>query len=84
MTTNTAKKTATATPADAPAVEDQAADAVSVLGPPLRPGQTAELVTFAHHLRIDGREVKPGETAHVAPEYARQLRNSGYIARIRA
>jgi hypothetical protein len=42
------------------------------------------LVTFAHHLRIDGREVKPGETAHVAPEYARQLRNSGYIARIRA
>ncbi|MFF4276124.1 hypothetical protein [Streptomyces sp. NPDC001536] len=83
MTTNTPKKTVTAATADTSAVEDQTAGAVTVLGPPLRPGQTAELVAFAHHLRIDGTEIKPGETAHVAPEYARQLRNSGYLARTR-
>ncbi|MET8276569.1 hypothetical protein [Streptomyces sp. NPDC005096] len=46
------------------------------------PGQTPEKVTFAHHLRMEGKEVKPGDTAHVSPEYARRLRSSGYEASI--
>ncbi|MFG3132875.1 hypothetical protein ACGFZU_34905 [Streptomyces tendae] len=78
MTTNTKKPT---TPA--PAAEDTVV-AITVIGPPLRSGQTPEKVRFAHHLRVDGKEVKPGEEAHVSPEYARQLRGSGYIARTRS
>ncbi|MGW0757174.1 hypothetical protein ACWD1Y_11900 [Streptomyces sp. NPDC002814] len=56
----------------------------TVVGPPLRPGQTPEEVTFAHHLRIDGRDYRPRESALVSPDYARQLRGNGYIARGRA
>ncbi|WP_370419011.1 hypothetical protein AB8O64_11190 [Streptomyces sp. QH1-20] len=55
-----------------------------VVGRPLREGQTAERVTFAHHLRIDHRDFRPGDTARLSPDYARQLRNSGYLARERA
>ncbi|MET9528116.1 hypothetical protein [Streptomyces coeruleorubidus] len=56
----------------------------TVVGPPLRHGQTPEQVSFAHHLRIDGRDYRPGESALVSPDYARQLRSNGYIARGRA
>jgi hypothetical protein len=80
MTTNTTKKTATAT-ATEPATEDQA---VTLIGPPLRAGQSPEKVRFAHHLRVGGVEVKPGDDAYVSPDYARQLRSSGYIARTRS
>ncbi|MEU3499243.1 hypothetical protein ABZ726_00195 [Streptomyces hundungensis] len=59
------------------------AEPIKVLGLPLREGQVAERVTFAHHLRIGATEVKPGDSAHVSPDYARQLRRSGYIARAR-
>ncbi|MEU5425552.1 hypothetical protein AB0H73_08075 [Streptomyces olivoreticuli] len=59
------------------------APAPQVVGPPLRQGQTAERVTLAHHLRIGGRDHRPGDTVHVSPDYARQLRRSGYIARER-
>jgi hypothetical protein len=55
-----------------------------VLGPPLRPGQEPERVTFAHHLRIEGRDYRPGDRALLSPEYARQLRSSGYLARGRS
>ncbi|MER7759468.1 hypothetical protein [Streptomyces sp. NPDC097619] len=55
-----------------------------VIGPPLRDGQTPEKVAFAHHLRIGGRDYMPGDSALVSPEYARQLRGSGYLARGRA
>ncbi|MFB8026020.1 MULTISPECIES: hypothetical protein [unclassified Streptomyces] len=89
--TNTRKTTA---PADATqgqageASETTAADTAPVnepvLGPPLRAGQTAEKVTFAHHLRIAGRDFQPGDTATLSPDYARQLRSNGYIARGRA
>ncbi|MFJ8301366.1 hypothetical protein ACIQ9R_36445 [Streptomyces sp. NPDC094447] len=76
MTTNI-KKTAAADTAEQP-TED-----ITLVGPPLRHGQTAEKVTFAHHLRVGGKEVRPGDTAHVSPDYARQLRSSGYLARTR-
>ncbi|MGA5135230.1 hypothetical protein ACPCTO_36185 [Streptomyces olivoreticuli] len=59
------------------------APAPQVVGPPLRQGQTAERVALAHHLRICGRDYRPGDTVHVSPDYARQLRRSGYIARER-
>ncbi|MFE1270636.1 hypothetical protein [Streptomyces sp. NPDC058758] len=77
MTTNIKKTTAAANASEEPA------DDVVLVGPPLRPGQTAEKVTFAHHLRVGGKEVRPGDTAHVSPDYARQLRGSGYLARTR-
>lgn len=53
----------------------------TVIGPPLRPRQTPEKITFAHHLHISGRDFQPGDTALVSPDYARQLRGNGYIAR---
>ncbi|MER5482646.1 hypothetical protein ABT024_05430 [Streptomyces sp. NPDC002812] len=74
-------------PADLPAAVDSAPTDTApetVTGPPLRPGQEAEHVTFAHHLRIGGIEFRPGDTAYVSPDYSRQLRRSGYIARARA
>ncbi|MYX26751.1 hypothetical protein GTY75_08720 [Streptomyces sp. SID8381] len=80
MTTNTKKTTTTAT-APEPAAEGQAA--ASIIGPPLRAGQTPEKVRFAHHLRVGGKEVRPGDEAFVSPDYARQLRSSGYLARTR-
>ncbi|MER7497003.1 hypothetical protein ABT033_30960 [Streptomyces pharetrae] len=82
MTTNTKKTTTTpASPTEPAATADQAA---TVIGPPLRIGQTPEKVRFAHHLRVGGVEVKPGDEAYVSPDYARQLRGSGYIARTRS
>ncbi|MEU5181149.1 hypothetical protein AB0G49_13965 [Streptomyces longwoodensis] len=84
--TNTRKTTATDTDTEpaaeaaktAPAAE---AKATTVVGPPLRPGQKAEEVTLAHHLRIGNVEHRPGQTALVSPDYARQLRRNGYVAR---
>ncbi|WP_330335715.1 hypothetical protein OHS33_38705 (plasmid) [Streptomyces sp. NBC_00536] len=55
----------------------------TVIGPPLREGQAPEKVRFAHHLWIAGRDYLPGETALISPDYARQLRGNGYIARER-
>lgn len=81
MTTNTTKKTTAAAATEPAVTEDQA---VTVIGPPLRAGQTPEKVRFAHHLRVGGVEVKPGDDAYVSPDYARQLRGSGYIARTRS
>ncbi|MGW0562950.1 hypothetical protein ACWDZ4_20580 [Streptomyces sp. NPDC003016] len=75
--TNTRK---TSTPATEPDTATAEAP-VTVIGLPLRTGQEPEKVTFAHHLRIDGRDLRPGDSAHVSPDYARQLRNSGYLAR---
>lgn len=91
----TTRKTPTATPAAAaPASEadtkpaPEATDAApvaeetaTVVGPPLRPGQEPEKVTLAHHLRIGKDEYRPGQSALVSPDYARQLRRNGYAAR---
>ncbi|MFC8537978.1 hypothetical protein ACFUJY_29260 [Streptomyces sp. NPDC057249] len=60
------------------------AETKTVIGPPLQHGETPEEITFAHHLRIGGRDFRPGQKAHVSPDYARQLRGNGYIARGRA
>ncbi|WP_167162993.1 hypothetical protein [Streptomyces sp. MBT27] len=79
MTTPTTKKPATTTSAATP----ETPTPVDLIGPALRPGQTPEQVTFAHHLRVGGREVRPGDSALVSPDYARQLRTSGYLARTR-
>lgn len=79
--TNT-RKTAPTTEPDTTAAP--ASDTQTVVGPPLRPGQEPEKITFAHHLRIGGRDYQPGQSAHVSPDYARQLRSNGYIARGRA
>ncbi|RSS97254.1 hypothetical protein EF903_01665 [Streptomyces sp. WAC05292] len=75
--TNTRK---TSTPTTEAEIEATTA-AEPVLGPPLRDGQAPEKVTFAHHLRIGGRDCLPGETALLSPDYARQLRGNGYLAR---
>ncbi|MGW7090103.1 hypothetical protein ACWGH2_42340 [Streptomyces sp. NPDC054871] len=83
MTNTTAKKTTPAAPA--PEAESTAPDDTreAVLGPELRGGQKPQTVTFAHHLRIQGSDFKPGDTALVSPDYARQLRANGYVARER-
>ncbi|MEW1677832.1 hypothetical protein AB0O47_32040 [Streptomyces noursei] len=79
MTTN-AKK-----PITEPSAEQPKSEAIPHLGPPLRPGQTPERVVFAHHLRVaGGTVVQPGDTAYLSPDYARQLRGSGYLARTRS
>jgi hypothetical protein len=81
-TTPTETAAAPETTAAAKTVLAKAAEeTVTVVGPPLRPGQTPEKVTLAHHLRIGGKEYQPGQTAHVSPDYARQLRRNGYVAR---
>ncbi|MBV1940764.1 hypothetical protein KUF83_29975 [Streptomyces sp. BV286] len=85
--TSTRKTTTFASTADTAAETDSETtpeDTPALAGPPLRHGQSPETVTFAHHLRIDGRDYKPGETAQVSPDYARQLRGNGYVARGRA
>ncbi|MFD7763562.1 hypothetical protein [Streptomyces microflavus] len=79
MTNTTAKKPAAETTTETTDTTPEA-----VLGPPLRPGQQPQKVTFAHHLRIQGRDFAPGESASVSPDYARQLRSSGYLARERS
>ncbi|MBG7704920.1 hypothetical protein HCJ76_44365 [Streptomyces sp. MC1] len=84
--TNTRKTpaaTAAAEPETTAATEpaETAEKQLTVVGPPLRPGQKPEQVTLAHHLRIGNEEYRPGQTAIVSPEYARQLRRNGYIAR---
>ncbi|MFD0353014.1 hypothetical protein ACFVHW_04580 [Streptomyces sp. NPDC127110] len=74
----------TSTPTTDPTPEQEPAAAPEpVLGPPLREGQEPEKVTFAHHLHISGRDCLPGDTAFLSPDYARQLRGSGYLARTR-
>ncbi|MFD3815113.1 hypothetical protein ACFWRZ_08605 [Streptomyces rubiginosohelvolus] len=77
--TNTTKKT---TPAE-PTPGTTAPAAETVLGPALRPGQKPQKVTFAHHLRIQGHDFAPGDVATMSPDYARQLRANGYLARER-
>jgi hypothetical protein len=88
--TNTRKTPAAATPAaevdtkpvpEATETPEAAEETVTVVGPPLRPGQQAEKITLAHHLRIGMDEYRPGQSALVSPDYARQLRRNGYIAR---
>ncbi|MFI9052526.1 hypothetical protein [Streptomyces sp. NPDC053427] len=82
MTNTTTRKTAAAAE---PEAETTATDNTTeaVLGPELRAGQKPQRVTFAHHLRIQGRDFKPGDTASLSPDYARQLRANGYLARER-
>ncbi|MEU1221241.1 hypothetical protein [Streptomyces microflavus] len=83
--TNTRKTPATTTATEPEAAATApAADAPTVVGPQLRPGQQPEKVTFAHHLRIAGHDFRPGENALLSPDYARQLRGNGYLARGRA
>ncbi|WP_433860148.1 hypothetical protein [Streptomyces kronopolitis] len=83
MTNTTARKTAATAPE--PEAPTTIADAATetVLGPALRAGQKPQKVTFAHHLRIQGQDFKPGDTANLSPDYARQLRANGYVARER-
>ncbi|PRH78862.1 hypothetical protein C6N75_12715 [Streptomyces solincola] len=81
--TNTRKSTTATTELDTTA-ETAIEETKTVVGPALRHGQTPEEVTFAHHLRIAGRDYQPGQKAFVSPDYARQLRGNGYIARGRA
>ncbi|MFF9192667.1 hypothetical protein [Streptomyces rochei] len=83
MTTNTKKSTAAAATEEPAATGLTKTATITVIGPPLRAGQDPEKVRFAHHLRVGGKEVRPGEEAYVSPDYARQLRGSGYIARTR-
>ncbi|MEU0857412.1 hypothetical protein ABZ352_18510 [Streptomyces griseofuscus] len=71
-------------PATVPPAAPATPSAVAVVGPPLRPGQEPEKVAFAHHLRIAGRDYRPGDTALLSPDYARQLRGNGYLARGRS
>lgn len=82
--TNTRKTTAPTTEPETTAETAPAEETKPVVGPALRHGQTAEEITFAHHLRIAGRDYQPGQKAFVSPDYARQLRGNGYIARGRA
>ncbi|AWI32693.1 hypothetical protein [Streptomyces tirandamycinicus] len=83
--TNTRKTTTTAEPETAPTPQAEPTTTTeAVLGPPLRAGQTPEKVTFAHHLRIGRNDFRPGDTAVVSPDYARQLRGNGYLARGRS
>ncbi|WP_155553604.1 hypothetical protein [Streptomyces sp. E1N211] len=84
--TNTRKTTTPVAAAEAdakPAEPETAAKPEPVVvGPPMRPGQTPEKVTLAHHLRIGRADFRPGDTALVSPDYARQLRRNGYVSRV--
>ncbi|WP_404949144.1 hypothetical protein HFP70_35770 [Streptomyces sp. ARC14] len=81
--TNTRKTPATTATEPETAVAVPAVETPKVVGPPLRPGQQPGKVTFAHHLRIAGHDFRPGESALLSPDYARQLRGNGYLARER-
>ncbi len=70
-----------AAPAEATEPTAITAETVTVVGPPLRPDQEPEKVTFAHYLRIGNTDFPPGGTAFVSPDYAGQLRRNGYVAR---
>lgn len=82
--TNTRKLTTAATDTEPATDTVPVEEKRTVVGTPLRHGQRPEEVTFAHHLRIAGRDYSPGQKAYVSPDYARQLRGNGYIARGRA
>ncbi|MEU7228931.1 hypothetical protein [Streptomyces chrestomyceticus] len=82
--TNTRKTAVTTTEPENTATPATETSTPAFVGPPLRHGQEPEKVVFAHHLRIAGRDFRPGESARVSPDYARQLRSSGYLARGRA
>lgn len=82
--TNTRRSTATLTESEATTDTAPTEGNRTVVGPALRHGQAPEEVTFAHHLRIAGRNYQPGQKAFLSPDYARQLRGNGYIARGRA
>ncbi|MFJ5121961.1 hypothetical protein [Kitasatospora sp. NPDC088548] len=77
MATNTTSKTPTTTEPAAPAAGPP------FVGPPLQHGQEAEPIRLAHHLAIDRADYLPGTDLLVSPDYARQLRTNGYVARTR-
>lgn len=80
MATN--PRTQPTTDTDTPAEPAKAAEPdAPFVGPALAPGQTAQEVTLAHHLGIDGKDYPPGSCLSVSPDYARQLRGNGYAAR---
>lgn len=84
--TNT-RKTATAIEPESsaePKSTSEPAVTPNIVGPPLQHGQEPEQVVFAHHLHIAGRDFRPGDSAYISPDYARQLRGNGYLARGRA
>ncbi|GAA2842885.1 hypothetical protein ACFQ0M_48050 [Kitasatospora aburaviensis] len=77
-TNSTNKNPLTVTEQPAAATEQ---DAPPVVGPPLATDQEPEKVRLAHHLVIAGRDYLPGAEVLVSPDYARQLRVNGYVAR---
>ncbi|MFD7830702.1 hypothetical protein [Streptomyces sp. MJM8645] len=74
MATNTSSK-------NAPPAASGEPDQQTVVGPPLGTGQDPEKVRLSHHLFISGQDYLPGADVWVAPDYARQLRANGYVAR---
>ncbi|MGA5822238.1 hypothetical protein ACPC54_30765 [Kitasatospora sp. NPDC094028] len=79
MATNTSSKNASPT-AEQPAASG-GPDQQTVVGPPLGANQVPEKVRLSHHLFIAGQDYLPGADVWVAPDYARQLRANGYVAR---
>ncbi|MFE2723901.1 hypothetical protein [Kitasatospora sp. NPDC059327] len=78
MATNSTSKNLPAAEQPVAATEP---DTPVVVGPPLAAGQEPETIRLAHHLVIAGRDYLPGVEVLVSPDYARQLRANGYVAR---
>ncbi|MFI1532045.1 hypothetical protein [Streptomyces griseus] len=53
----------------------------AVVGPPLGVDEAPAQVTLSQHLRIDGTDYTPGDVIHVCNDYARRLRDNGYVRR---
>ncbi|MFB7403385.1 hypothetical protein ACFCZR_24730 [Streptomyces rubiginosohelvolus] len=81
---NPTSKRSTSTPEEAPEnrpdTPAQTTPAV-VVGPALRVDESPAQVTLSQHLRIDGADYTPGDTIHVSNDYARRLRDNGYVRR---
>ncbi|MFI6142328.1 hypothetical protein ACIBCC_29575 [Streptomyces griseus] len=89
MATNTTSKRTPATaatpdeaaPENRPDPLTKTTTTPAVVGPALGVDEAPAQVTLSQHLRIDGTDYTPGDVIHVCNDYARRLRDNGYVRR---
>ncbi|WP_413100912.1 hypothetical protein [Streptomyces sp. Inha503] len=63
------------------AAPESPADEVKTVHVSSVPGLGMETITLSHHLNIEGTNHRPGDKIRVPADYARHLRQQGYVAR---